>query len=85
MFREGDAFFGGRAVHGSDHLWIISNEPALHEGTALYVSITSSWAMAELTCVLEAGEHPFISRRSWLSALAARTATRGRRCPSDVQ
>ena len=38
MFREGYAFFGGRAVHGSDHLWIILNEPALHGGTALYVN-----------------------------------------------
>ena len=41
MFREGDAFFGGRAVHGSDHLWITINEPALQDGTALHVNISS--------------------------------------------
>jgi len=40
MFGPGDTFYGGSELHGKNHLWIVINDPARHEGLALYVNIT---------------------------------------------
>jgi hypothetical protein len=74
MFTLGDAFLAGEQVHGTHHLWLIINDPAAHQNTALFVNITTLSAIAELTCVLKPGEHPFVKHDSWIRFASAKTA-----------
>lgn len=74
MFTQGDTFLAGEQVHGSHHLWIIINDPAAHNDTALFVNVTTLSPLAELTCVLNAGDHPFITHGSWNRFASAKSA-----------
>ena len=74
MFTLGDSFLAGEEVHGKHHLWVIFNEPAQHNGTALFVNVTTFSAIAETTCVLQPAEHPFIKHSSWIRYASAKTA-----------
>lgn len=75
VFELGDTFLAGEEVHGAHHLWVIINDPAAHQNTALFVNVTTLSAIAELTCVLKAGEHPFIRHDSWIRFASAKSAT----------
>ena len=68
MFAPGDTFFGGGELHGTNHLWIVINDPAQRDGLALYVNITSikGGSFDDLTCVLQRGEHAAVSRPSYI-------------------
>ncbi len=72
--RQGDTFLGGREVHGENHLWIVLNEPAGHGDIALIVNVSTLRPNAETTCILEPGEHPFITRDSYVRYGSARRA-----------
>jgi len=61
MVSQGDTFLGGSEVHGTDHLWIVINEPHVRNGVALIVNISKLRPGAETTCVLQKGEHPFLT------------------------
>lgn len=74
-FARGDAFYGGRELHGDDHLWIVINDPAAHGGKALIVNITSlKGAFVDMTCVVEKGEHAFVRHRSYVRFNGSRVA-----------
>jgi hypothetical protein len=72
MVAQGITFLGGGELHGEDHLWIVINDPAAHGGTALIVNISELRSGAETTCVLKAGEHPFITKDSYVRYMSAR-------------
>lgn len=74
MFIQGDTFLAGEQVHGTHHLWVIINDPSAHQDTALFVNVTTLSTIAELTCVLKAGEHPFVKHDSWIRFASAKTA-----------
>lgn len=74
MFTLGDTFLAGEQVHGKHHLWLIINDPSQHGHTALLVNVTSMSALAETTCILNAGAHPFITHQSWIRYASAKTA-----------
>ena len=75
--KPGDTFIGGGEIHGTDHLWLVLNDPAAHGGTVLLVNLSTLRPDAETTCLLRPGEHGFITRDSYVryrSARAAKTA-----------
>ncbi len=74
MFSLGDTFLAGRELHGTHHLWVVINDPTRHSNTALFVNVTTMSAIAETTCVLQAGDHPFITHQSWIRYASAKTA-----------
>jgi hypothetical protein len=74
VFAPGDTFLAGEQVHGKHHLWIVINDPGQHATTALFVNVTTMSAIAETTCVLQPGDHPFITRQSWIRYASAKTA-----------
>ena len=74
MFTLGDTFLAGEQVHGKHHLWIVINDPRQHGDTALFVNVTTMTAIAETTCVLQRGEHPFLAHQSWVRYASAKTA-----------
>lgn len=80
MFSRGDTFLAGEQVHGYHHLWVVINDPAAHSGTALFVNITTLSAVAELTCVITAGEHSFVKHDSWIRFASAKSATVAQLC-----
>jgi hypothetical protein len=61
MLSQGDTFLGGGEVHGTDHLWIVINDPQTKNGVALIVNVSKIRTDAETTCVLQKGEHPFLT------------------------
>ena len=69
---QGDSFLGGGELHGSDHLWIVINDPAAHGGAALIVNVSTLRDEAELTCILKKGDHPLISHESYVRYASAR-------------
>ena len=74
MFGQGDTFLAGEQIHGTHHLWIVINDPSQHGDIALFVNATTFTDISEKTCVLRAGEHPFISRDSCIRFASAKTA-----------
>ena len=74
MFGLGDTFLAGEQFHGRHHLWIIINDPTRHGATALFVNVTTLSALAEMTCVVRAGEHPFVKHDSSIRYASARMA-----------
>jgi hypothetical protein len=74
VFLPGDTFLAGEHLHGMHHLWVVINDPARHGGRALFVNVTTLSNMAELTCVLKTGEHPFVKHSSWVRYASAKTA-----------
>jgi hypothetical protein len=77
MVAQGDTFLGGGDLHGSDHLWVVINEPQAHHGTALIVNVSTLRTGAETTCLLNGGEHPFIKHASYVRYSCARGAPAG--------
>jgi hypothetical protein len=73
----GDTFLGGGEVHGANHLWIVLNDPAAHENRALIVNIGTLRPHAEQSCILQAGEHPFIRHDSYVRFASARAPKDG--------
>lgn len=74
MFEQGTTFLAGEEIHGSHHLWIVINKPEEHSNTALFVNVTTLREQSEKACVLNPGEHPFISRASCIRFASAKTA-----------
>jgi hypothetical protein len=72
MLVLGDTFLGGAEVHGEHHLWVVINDPQAHDGHALIVNLTSLRPNADTTCVVKAGEHPFIQHDSYVRFRSAR-------------
>lgn len=73
---QGDTFVGAGEVHGKDHLWIVINNPQAKNGVALIVNVSTVRPGAEMTCVLQRGEHPFLTKAvgSYVRYLSARQA-----------
>lgn len=72
MVAQGDTFLGGAEIHGTDHLWIVINDPQAHGATALIVNISELRPGAETTCVVGIGEHPFVKKASYVRYMSAR-------------
>ncbi len=75
MVAQGDTFLGGAVLHGDDHLWIVINDPNVHEGIALIVNISTLRPGAETTSIVKPGEHVFIKHDSYARYMSARSAT----------
>ena len=72
--KQGDTFLGGGELHGEDHLWLVINNPSAHAGLALLVNVSTLRPNAETTCIVQAGEHPFIAHDSYVRYGSARCA-----------
>ncbi len=68
--RPGDAFLW------DGHLWIVLSDPAANDTRVFVANLTST--PFDPTCVLEPGDHPFITHRSYVFYKEAR-------CPSLVR
>jgi len=75
VFSLGDTFLAGEQVHGKHHLWVVINNPARRGNKALFVNVTTLSSIAETTCVLQKGEHPFVKHASWIRYASAKTAS----------
>ncbi len=53
-----------RAPTKDRHLWIIASEPSADPEHVLIVNVTTYEPGKDDSCVLEAGEHPFITHKS---------------------
>jgi hypothetical protein len=75
-FGLGDTFYGGREIHGDDHLWLVINDPNTHAGVALIVNITTlEGSFVDRTCLVDKREHPFVTHPSYVRFIGARGPT----------
>ncbi len=70
----GDTFLGGAEVHGGDHLWVVINDPQAHDGTAVFVNVSTVREKSDTTCLLRRGDHPFIKHDSYVRFRSAKKA-----------
>ena len=50
-----------------DHLWIVISDPSVDSEKVLIVNLTTWKEEKDQSCILEEGEHPFISHKSVIS------------------
>lgn len=60
------------------HLWVILSDPGVNPMQVVFVSVTSWTAKQDQTCIIDAGEHPFIQHRSCVAYRMARCETLSR-------
>lgn len=71
----GDTFLVGDGSHPS-HLWIIITTPRGPDGEFLIVNMTTLTEHKEdRSCVLDAGDHPFVRHKTVIAYHDARTGT----------
>lgn len=58
-----------------EHLWVVISDPTLDSDQVLIVNLTSWKHYHDPACVLEVGDHPFISRRTCVNYAEARIVT----------
>jgi hypothetical protein len=56
------------------HLWVIASDPAVDEERVLFVSMTSYDVTKEKVCLLDVGDHPFITHRTCIAYDFAKVA-----------
>lgn len=49
---------------GDEHLWIVLSDPAKNSECILLVSVTTWRADKDSSCLIQRGEHPFVTRDS---------------------
>lgn len=72
--RAGDAFFL-KSVAADKHLWVIISDPERHPDQVLFVSMTSYDVTKEDVCLIDRGEHPFVTHKTCIDYAKARHAT----------
>src|SRR4051812_40502679 len=55
-----------------DHLWLVISDPQLDKNQVVVVSFVSWQERYEQSCVVEAGEHPFVRHRTCVAYSSAR-------------
>jgi hypothetical protein len=72
--RAGDTFRATESEPGNDenrHLWVVLSDPDLYPDEVVVVFFSTLRAGFDQTCIIEAGDHPFITRRSVVAYTAA--------------
>ena len=59
-----------------DHLWVILSDPSQDAGEILVVSVTTWREGKDPACMIERGEHPFVTHRSCMAYIEARCVSR---------
>ena len=63
--RAGDTYIrAGKHVPSDPHLWVIISDPAQNRQKLVAVNLTSQRTDKEQTCVIQPGEHPFVTKES---------------------
>ena len=70
----GDTFFLGDKA-ADRHLWVIISDPTIDPDRVLFVSMTSFDVTKEDVCLVEPGEHPFVSHKTCIAYWNARDAS----------
>ena len=60
----GDTFLLPKTSGDREHLWIVITDPDLATNKAVCVNVTTQQTYSDSTCVLQPGDHPFISHTS---------------------
>jgi hypothetical protein len=60
----GDTFLLPKSRNQTEHLWIVVAEIDAVTGKAICVSVTTRRPHSDPTCVLDVGDHPFVSHPS---------------------
>ena len=64
--RAGDAFLI-RDKNIDEHLWVIISDPTIDGKQVVVVNFTTSHPKKERFCLIQAGEHPFVTRETCIA------------------
>jgi hypothetical protein len=67
----GDTFF---LAHPYNHLYVVCSDPAMDGENVVLVNVTTFAQEEEACCIINAGEHPFVTRKSCIRYKDARIA-----------
>ena len=77
MLKAGDTFISVRVFGVPAHLWIIISDPT-QDDRVIIVNINTFRQGSDQTCILRAGAHPFVRRKSYVNYRWARRVKRDR-------
>jgi len=67
---QGSTFINKQYGRRSPHLWIVISDPTFDSNSVVIVNVTSWRTRAtflnDTSCVINAGEHPFIDKKSYI-------------------
>ena len=72
MLSRGDTFVNNARGGLPSHLWIVLSDPALDPDQVVIVNVTTWKEYHDQTCILDAGDHPFLKHRSCVNYPEAR-------------
>src|SRR5260370_35765078 len=70
----GDTFF---LAHPYNHLYVVCSDPAMDGENVVLVNVTTFDQEEEACCIINAGKHPFVTRKSCIRYKDARIAAVG--------
>lgn len=67
---QGSTFINKQYHRLGPHLWVVISDPTLNNNEVVIVNVTT-WRdraifLNDASCILEAGEHPFIDKKSYV-------------------
>jgi len=69
---QGSTFINEQYRGLSPHLWIVISDPSFDNNSVVIVNVTSwreqeqATILNDASCIIEAGEHPFIDKKSYI-------------------
>ena len=71
--RAGDTYIrAGRHIKADPHLWVVISDPTKDRGKLVVVNLTKQRTDKEQTCVIQPGEHPFVTEETVIMYRGAR-------------
>ena len=58
-----------------EHLWFVVSDPSKNDGAYVVVNLTSDYFLAGKECILNPGEHPWITKTSYICFSEAQLIT----------
>jgi hypothetical protein len=70
----GDTFLGSTPATSTKHLFIVVSDPVKDPAVVYVVNVTTLYPGSpnDSTCLVRAGEHPFVKQDSWVNYARAR-------------
>jgi hypothetical protein len=74
--RAGDTYIrAGKHISTDPHLWVVISDPSKDRSKVVAVNLTSQRTDKEQTCVIQPGEHPFVTHETVVMYAGARVVS----------
>jgi hypothetical protein len=71
MPNAGDTFLAQPSSSSKPHLYVVISSPENNEGKVIHVNLTGKKEWSDCSCVLQPGDHPFVSKETVVNYASA--------------